>query len=472
MPHPEQIGRYRIVQRVGTGAFATVWLGADDTLDAQVAIKVLADNWAHHPDVRARFMQEARIMRRADSPRIARILDIDELPDGRPYLVMPYAPGGTLADRLADGPLPVQQALAVGAEIAEAVADLHRIGVLHRDLKPSNVLFDRVAGEDRVVVTDLGLAKSLAHASGFTVVAGTPAYMSPEQAQLGGALDERSDVYAIGAILFHMLTGEVPPARTGNGRPQRPSRFRPGIPAAVDNVVVRAGQADPDSRWPSAAALAEALRALKESDSPSPRRRSRRAWVMAVAAGLVLAGTAGGGVVFWQNHGTTVRVSDATGGLSVAVPAAWAGQLRDAGWDPAVIGLPAGHAPGLVVSSRLSAWSDPRSAVPGVFVGASRSLAGGTVAPTLPEHPECAREPDRTVTVAGVPARVRRWVRCGGTATAFDEVTFEPAQRGFGVYVQLRQVDAKDRTDAVLGSLRIADSLAPQAAAPAVHIQP
>lgn len=462
VPSPEKIGRYRIVQRVGSGAFATVWLGADDTLDALVAIKVLADNWAHHPDIRARFVQEARMMRRADSPRIVRILDIDELPDGRPYLVMPYAAGGTLADRLADGPLPVQQALAVGAEIADAVAELHRIGVLHRDLKPSNVLFDQVAGQDRVLVTDLGLAKALAQASGFTVVAGTPGYMPPEQARPGGGLDERSDVFALGAILYHMLTGQVPPVREGNGQPPRPSRLRPELPAAVDDLVVRAGQADPAGRPKSAAALAEALRAIQGSDQPSPRRRPRRARVVAAAAGVVLMAAAAGGFLLWRAHNETVRVSDVTGGLSVSVPAAWAGQLRDGGWDPATLGLPAGHAPGLVVSTDLSAWSDPHRAVPGVFVGASRLLAGGAT-PTPPGHPGCFKVPDRTVRVDGVAAQVHRWIHCDGTATAFDEVVFVPAQRSFGVYVQIRQVDSQDRTDAVLSGLRIEESLTSQA---------
>ncbi|GLL05694.1 hypothetical protein GCM10017581_074410 [Dactylosporangium matsuzakiense] len=460
VPNPEKIGRYRILQRVGSGAFATVWLGADDTLDALVAIKVLADNWAHHPDIRARFLQEARMMRRADSPRIVRMLDIDELPDGRPYLVMAYAAGGTLADRLGAGPLSVEQALAVGAEIAEAVAELHHIGVLHRDLKPSNVLFD----EERVLVTDLGLAKALAHASGFTVVAGTPGYMSPEQARLGSALDVRSDVYAIGAVLYHMLTGQVPPARDGKEQPLRPSRVRAGIPSAVDALVSRATQTDPARRWPAAAAVAEALHRLAKPEDPSPRRRSRRTRVVAVAAAAALVGAATGGALLVRAHTGTVRVSDESGGLSVAVPAAWAGQLRDGGWDPATIGLPAGHAPGLVVSSDLSAWADPHRTVPGVFVGVSRALASGAAVPALPDHAGCSRAADRAVTVDGAAAQVHRWVRCDGTANAFDEIVFAPAQRGFGVYVQIRETDDQDHTDAILAGLRVGTSLTVQAA--------
>src|SRR5690242_15980230 len=171
---PDRIGRYRVERRLGAGAFATVWLAEDETLESWVAIKVLADNWTHHGDVRARFEQEAQVLRRADSERLVRVFDVGELPDGRPYQVMTYAAGGTLAERLARGPMPVQTALRTAAAIARATSDLHTSGVLHRDLKPSNVLFDTVRGTERILVADLGMAKAIAYASGFTVVAGTP----------------------------------------------------------------------------------------------------------------------------------------------------------------------------------------------------------------------------------------------------------------------------------------------------------
>src|SRR3954469_6941095 len=133
---PAKIGRYRVERRLGSGAFATVWLAEDDVLESWVAIKVLADNWTHHPDVRARFEQEAQILRRADSERLVRVHDVGELPDGRPYQVMSYAAGGTLAERIAAGPTSVRVALRTAAAIARAATDLHDAGVLHRDLKP------------------------------------------------------------------------------------------------------------------------------------------------------------------------------------------------------------------------------------------------------------------------------------------------------------------------------------------------
>ncbi|HEV2087086.1 MAG TPA: serine/threonine-protein kinase, partial [Cryptosporangiaceae bacterium] len=260
MPIPPQVGRYRVVRCLGSGAFATVWLAEDDVLQSYVALKVLAENWAHQLDVRARFTEEARILRRADSDRLVRVLDIGELPDGRPYLVMTYADGGTLGDRLAAGPLPVDAALRVAAEIARGVTVLHGLGVIHRDLKPSNVLFGRDAsGRERVLVADLGLAKALAHASGFTLVAGSPGYMAPEQAQPGGGIDVRADVYALGALTYHMLTGRTPRdasslrsvAAAALQPVARPSTVRGGIPTEVDRILTRALEVRPDRRWPS-----------------------------------------------------------------------------------------------------------------------------------------------------------------------------------------------------------------------------
>ncbi|MEQ4305899.1 serine/threonine-protein kinase [Plantactinospora sp. B6F1] len=472
MPH--KIGRYRVTGRLGSGAFATVWLAEDEALKSFVAIKVLADNWAYHADIRARFGEEARIMRRADSSRLVRVLDIGELPDGRPYFVMTYAAGGTLAERLAGGPMLIPRALRTAADIARSVAVLHGIGVLHRDLKPSNVLFDRVADEERVLVADLGLAKAIAHASGFTVVAGTPGYMAPEQARPGGGLDVRADVYAIGALTYHMLTGRAPgtgesehPGFVPSRPASRPSKLRPGIPARVDEAVLRALHRDPHRRWASALDFAEALEKTVGTAGAQDqvrihrwRRRARRALTVAVsiaAAAFGLsgsAGPAGAGAPGW------VRVGDASGSLSIAVPAGWAGQLKDAGWNPATIRLAAGRAPGLLVGPDLTSWPDPASGVPGVFAGASRTLGTGQAAAALPAHDGCTPHPARPVAVAGLTGWVRKWAGCDGTSISFNEVLLTATDNGYGVYIQIKQVDQVDRTDQVLDSLRVKDSLA------------
>ncbi|MGC4814976.1 serine/threonine-protein kinase [Micromonospora sp. DT228] len=452
MSIPPQIGRYRVARPVGAGAFATVWLAYDDELQAPVAVKVLAENWSQRADIRARFRQEARFMRQVDSDHLVRVLDIGELPDGRPYLVMTYAGGGTLADRLADGPMPVREALRTAADIARAVAVLHDKGVLHRDLKPSNVLFDTTAAGARVLVADLGLAKALAHASGFTLVAGTPGYMAPEQLVAGGTLDARADVYAMGALTQHMMTG-APPGQAG--------QTASAVPAVVERVVRRALHRDPDRRWPTAAAYAAALEGLLAARTgparPSPRR-ARRALttVGTMVTTLVLAGSAAATAT---PPGWT-RVRDATGTISVAVPDDWARHLRDGGWKPGVIGLPGAHDPGLVVGPDLAAWSNANSPTPGVFVGVSRTRTAATVQPTLTGHNRCTRAADRTITVGSLSGSVRRWTRCANTTTSFSEVILTEANGTLDVYVQVRQTGDVDRTDEILDTLRVTGTTA------------
>ncbi|MET7704955.1 serine/threonine-protein kinase [Micromonospora sp. NPDC005413] len=453
MSIPAQVGRYRVARPVGAGAFATVWLAYDDELQSPVAVKVLADNWSQRADIRARFRQEARFMRQVDSDHLVRVLDIGELPDGRPYLVMTYAAGGTLADRLTGGPMPVHEALRIAADIARAVAVLHDNGVLHRDLKPSNVLFDTTPAGDRVLVADLGLAKTLAHASGFTLVAGTPGYMAPEQLVPGGGLDARADVYALGALTHHMLTG-MPPGQ--------PVEAASRTTAAVERVVRRALHRDPGRRWPTAAAYASALEdllAARRGPARAPLRRTRRslAAVGTVVATLVMAGSS---TASTAPHGWT-RVGDATGTVSVAVPDGWARQLRDGGWDPAVVGLAGERGPGLLIGPDLRDWADVDTPTPGVFVGTSRALAG-TEEPALPDHSGCTRAADRTVTVGILRGSIGRWTRCGGAQTSFSEVTLIAAEGSFGVYVQVKQTGGDDRTDEILGTLRVDTSTAAQ----------
>ncbi|HEV2778456.1 MAG TPA: serine/threonine-protein kinase [Actinophytocola sp.] len=258
MSQLERIGRYRVLKWLGSGGFATVWLAEDENLDARVAIKVLADNWINSLDVRDRFVEEARILRRADSDRVVRVFDIGELDDGRPYFVMAYADRGTLADRLAGGPLPIPEALRIANEVARALAVLHGIGVIHRDITPSNVLFQSGhSGEERVLLADLGLAKAAAHSSGISLSAGTPGYMAPEQAVPGGGIDLRADVYGLGALTYHLLTGTT----HDRAADVPPSSLRPTVSVDVDAVVLRALERNPDRRWPDAESFAAELKA-------------------------------------------------------------------------------------------------------------------------------------------------------------------------------------------------------------------
>jgi eukaryotic-like serine/threonine-protein kinase len=273
------IGRYRLRQQIGAGAFATVWRGYDESLDVDVAVKVLADNWATRADVRERFLSEARLMRRITSDRVVRVFDVGELDDGRPYFVMDYVGGGSLAELLARGALDPVDALWWGADVARAVGALHEEGVVHRDIAPANLLLRRSGnssglesggGTHRVVLADLGLAKRLAEASGLTQAVGTPSYMAPEQGRGDGGFDQRADIYAVGGVTYALIAGRAPFAASsvadvlGRDPEQRPpslARELHGAVGAVDDILARALAFRPDDRWPTATSLAERLEA-------------------------------------------------------------------------------------------------------------------------------------------------------------------------------------------------------------------
>ncbi len=287
MPIPENLGRLRRVQRLGSGGFASVWLYRDDDLDSLVAVKALADNWSHRADIRERFLDEARILRRADSDYVVRVHDIGVTEDDIPYFVMTYADRGTVADLLnGDQPVAPAQVVQIIEQTARGLAVIHGQGVVHRDVKPQNLLLSSVGADGtKVLVADLGVAKALLHATGITQVVGTPAYMAPEQVHMETSLDERADVHALGAVAYHLLTGR--PARTGDMAalmraelPPRPSEVA-GLPAAYDGVLLRAVHPDRDERWRDTLTFAAALRQAYEdpsivSEIPVQTSRSER----------------------------------------------------------------------------------------------------------------------------------------------------------------------------------------------------
>lgn len=262
------------MDRIGAGGFATVWLYHDDELESPVAVKALADNWAQREDVCDRFLEEARILRRADSDHVVRVYDIGAV-DGTPYFVMSYADRGSLADLLEPGvPLPPERVVELLAQAGAGLDVLHRHGVIHRDVKPQNLLLrSDPDGGERVLVADLGVAKAMLHASGLTQVVGTPAYMAPEQA-VGIGLDLRADVHALGAVGYHLLTGRL--VRDGGlaslARPvlPPPPSTLVGSPAALDAVLLRALAPDPADRWPDVPSFVAALRSALESPRAVP----------------------------------------------------------------------------------------------------------------------------------------------------------------------------------------------------------
>jgi serine/threonine protein kinase len=321
------IGRYRLQSKIGAGAFATVWRGYDDDLDIEVAVKVLAENWASRIDVRERFLAEARLMRRIASDRVVRVFDLGELPDGRPYFVMDHIDGGSLADIIKRGPLPAADALWWGADLARAVAALHDEGVVHRDIAPANLLLRPTradstgGGTHRIVLADLGLAKRVAEASGLTQAVGTPSYMAPEQARESGGFDERADIYAIGAVTYALLTGRPPYVASSitdvltRDPDADPPSLRPWLGDSVgdvDAILARTLAYRVDDRWQRADSLAERLEAEAyrvEQETPEPppaaapqeeitttvANRRRRKWpvLLMLPILLVLAGAGG-----------------------------------------------------------------------------------------------------------------------------------------------------------------------------------
>ena len=294
----QKLGRYLLEDRLGAGSFATVWRAYDPELDTTVAVKVLADNWASNADVRERFLAEARLLRRIDSPRVVKVHDVG-VQDDRPFFVMDYIQGGTLAEKI--GHCPPAEAVQLAAEAGYAVQVLHDAGVIHRDIKPSNLLLDAGRTPTAVLVADLGSAKQLADASGLTVTTGTPAYMAPEQAFQRGGFDGRADVYALAAVAFELLSGHKPFGSGGRATiptEQAPTSSLPripqgpGVPTGIDTLLRAALSVDPAQRPPTAEAFADAL--LSRGGGEWVPARSRRptplvVWPAAIVVFLVTA---------------------------------------------------------------------------------------------------------------------------------------------------------------------------------------
>lgn len=265
--------RYELVEAAGRGGMGEVWRATDRELGRTVAVKVLPPELTRHEEFRVRFRREARIVASLNHRNVAVLHDVGEdTTDGEttPFLVMEFIEGRTLTDVLADGPFTVERALAVGRDIADALAHSHAQGLIHRDVKPSNVM---LTSEGAIKVLDFGIAKVVAEtttrltATGMTV--GTPAYLSPEQLT-GEPVDGRSDQYSTGCLLYELLTGRPPFVGDSafavmhqhiSQEPVAPSRLRPQIPAVVDGLVLRTLAKDREQRPGSAAELRDALSA-------------------------------------------------------------------------------------------------------------------------------------------------------------------------------------------------------------------
>jgi eukaryotic-like serine/threonine-protein kinase len=296
--HPEmlgQLGRYQIEQVIGTGGMGIVLKGFDTNLNRPVAIKVLVPHLAHSGVARQRFAREARAAAAVVHEHVVAIYNV-ESEEETPFLVMQYVPGRSLQDRVElEGPLAPEEILRIGMQAAAGLAAAHAQGVIHRDVKPANILLEN--GVERALLTDFGLARaaddaSLTHSG---IVAGTPHYMSPEQAR-GDSAEARSDLFSLWAVLYFMATGH-PPFRAEQAmavlnrichdRPRPVAEINPQIPDELADVIERLLEKKPSRRFASAEDVQQSLAGVLKG-LQAPRRWRRRRWVRRLTRRRVL----------------------------------------------------------------------------------------------------------------------------------------------------------------------------------------
>jgi eukaryotic-like serine/threonine-protein kinase len=327
--------RYELEELVGTGGMSSVFRAHDRLLDRKVALKILHQQYSGDDDYVERFKREARSVAALSHPNVVTVIDRGEHED-RQFIVFEYVEGENLK-RLIErrGPAPVPNALELAIQIARGLAFAHQHGLIHRDVKPQNVLLN---GDGRAKVTDFGIARSLNVQRGMTqtgTVLGTSDYIAPEQAQ-GQRVDEHTDVYSLGVVVYELLTGEVPfpgenfvavAMRHINEEPPSVREKRPDVPVRVDEAVRRAMAKRPEDRFPTMdafcaeleACLAELQAAGTQVARPAVRRQHRprfSAWPLIVAL-VVLAGAVAVGAVLILRNGNGGSPSGGTSGGAV-----------------------------------------------------------------------------------------------------------------------------------------------------------
>ncbi|HEX2645033.1 MAG TPA: protein kinase [Thermoanaerobaculia bacterium] len=297
---------YRILECLGGGAMGVVYKAEDSRLQRTVAIKFLPPDLTRDPEAKERFLQEARLASSLDHPNLCTIYEVGESETGQLYLAMAFYDGENLKKRIERGPLPVADALEIAAQIASGLSRAHASGIIHRDVKPANVM---LTSRGEVKLVDFGLAKLMGE-MGINVtrdgaLMGTPAYMSPEQAQ-GKPIDIRTDVWSLGVVLYEMLTGARP--FTGEAwqaviqaviskNPEPVRRQRPEVPAALERIVQKCLAKKPADRYATIEDLAADLNALRTpaqssfgswSRAIAPVRPTKRSWRWMAVLGILL----------------------------------------------------------------------------------------------------------------------------------------------------------------------------------------
>ncbi len=269
------LGQYEIQEEIGRGGMATVFKARQISMNRTVAVKVLPRHFLHDPGFFERFEREVDVISHLEHPHILPIYDYGKA-ENMPYIAMRYLGGGSMAQMIRRGPVPVDDLAKPFSQVAQALDHAHRQGIIHRDLKPGNIMLDE---EGNAYLSDFGIARIMGSNLTGSMIIGTPAYMSPEQAN-GTSLDGRSDIYSLGVVLFELITGREPyQAETPMAlllkhinEPMPPlSSFRSDVPLAVEQVIAKSTAKDPNQRYSSAGQMAQDFtEALRD-----PRRSTR-----------------------------------------------------------------------------------------------------------------------------------------------------------------------------------------------------
>ena len=335
------IDRYRLEQRLAAGGMGTVYEATDERLNRRVAVKLLKEELVDDPRFVERFRREARAVAALSHPNIASVFDFGA-DDGRDFIVMELIEGRDLAELLRSGPLEPRRAAAIAAQSCDALAHAHAGGIVHRDVKPGNII---VSDNDRVKVTDFGIARAIGETTLTAAgsVLGTAHYLAPEQAS-GESAGPAADQYAMGVVLFEMLTGQVPFSGTSPiGIAMRhvcdvipaPSSIVREVPATLDEITARATAKDPSERYPDISGMASALRAGFPTGS------------LAAGAGAAALGPA-----------ATAPLADSSGTRVMRPPSGWSPRRAGRGALAALVIL-ALLVLGLVAGRLLSAPEEP-----------------------------------------------------------------------------------------------------------------
>src|SRR5579863_911215 len=308
----QTISHYCVLRKLGQGAMGVVYQAEDTRLGRTVALKFLPEELSDDPRALERFEREARAASALNHPNICTVHEVEDR-EGVPFIVMECVPGKSLDQVIGPAGLPVEDVLSYAIQMADALAQAHSIGIIHRDLKPSNVM---VTGEGSVKLLDFGVAKVHAvHPStdltepaiptpitGESTIRGTPPYMAPEQLQ-GGETDARTDIFALGAVIYEMATGRQAFAGNTstliseavlNRTPTPPSQIKPDVPPELERIINRALEKDPEVRYQAASDLRVELNRLRRESVPVPAPQSHpvgKLWAVLALSLVAVAGT-------------------------------------------------------------------------------------------------------------------------------------------------------------------------------------